>query len=159
MYTGHKDHYLSFLRELVVYLLTQHGTKQATARRSLSILTHPRDIRYPKYLHNYLITYLSNQIPTWLHIYRYDQTDLTKYLTTYRYDQTDHWITDTELKKHGKRTTRNCKMCLEMERDTKAVNMCTKCNAPLQGLPCAQCPLPDLDLGQVPFICMCASQM
>ena len=32
-----------FLRELVVCLLTQHGTKPVTARRSLVIPTHFRD--------------------------------------------------------------------------------------------------------------------
>ena len=60
-FTKNKDPYLKFLRELVVYLLTPHGTKQVTPRRSLSIPTHLRDnIRYPNYLPNYLITYLSN---------------------------------------------------------------------------------------------------
>ena len=44
----------------------------------------------------------------------------------------DHWIVETELNKHGKRTTRNCKMCLEMgKKDAKAVNICMKCNVPL----------------------------
>ena len=55
--TGQKDHYLSFLRELVVCLLTQHGTKPSKARRSLAIPIQLRDnIRYP----NYHISYLSN---------------------------------------------------------------------------------------------------
>ena len=44
----------------------------------------------------------------------------------------DHWIIETELNLHGKRTTRNYKMCLKMgKKDAKAVNMCSKCTVPL----------------------------
>ena len=56
-FTGKKEPYLKFLRDLIVCLLTQHGTKPVTARRSLEIPIHLRDnIRYPNYLPNYLTT-------------------------------------------------------------------------------------------------------
>ena len=81
-------------------------------------------------------TYLTNYIPPYLIYLSY----LPNYLTTllpyppciYRYDRLDHWITETDLNKHGKRTTRNCQICLEIgKRYAKAMNMCPKCNVPL----------------------------
>ena len=56
--TGHKDSFLKFLRELVVGLLTEHGTKPAAARSTSGLPPSIRDhVRYSTYL-IYLPTYI-----------------------------------------------------------------------------------------------------
>ena len=108
-----KEPYLTFLRELIVCMLTKYGTKPVTAKRPLQIPIALRDqMRYPNYLP---ITHTHIYIPC-----------------IYRYNRYDYWMVETDLNDQGKRRHGNCKMCTELgKKDMKAVNLCLKCQVPL----------------------------